>query len=393
MACESPTSPTALVYADRTITVPSQSRGWTAISVGGSHSCGIRTGGALRCWGANGSGQLGVRVTRGRCDARACEAVPVAVALPGPVTMVSAGERHSCALGASGEAYCWGENLQYQVGVEAESFVRVPTVVAPALRFVDVSAGATHSCAVRTNGVVYCWGEGRLGALGRADTLSSVIPQPIASDERFLRVSAGRWRSCAVATNGSLWCWGSEWESSKGNTDYFHERLTPHRVDGAPAMRSVSVSAMSICGVTLLDRALCWEANGFGQLGTGTLEGSTVPTAVATQETFTSVSAGILQSCALTPDGDAFCWGNDTFGQLGRPRTGEWCGALECRRSPAPVFGRLRFTSVATGLGTHTCGITVESAAVCWGLGVDGQLGDGWTRERQSLPVGVAGVQ
>ena len=48
-----------------------------------------------------------------------------------------------------------------------------------------------------------------------------------------------------------------------------------------------------------------------------------------------------------------------------------------------------RFVAVATGFGNHTCGVTVASAVLCWGLGSEGQLGDGYTRDRQSLPVGV----
>jgi alpha-tubulin suppressor-like RCC1 family protein len=257
------------------------------------------------------------------------------------------------------------------------------------MRFNQVSAGGTHTCAVRTNGVVYCWGEGRLGALGRGDTVSSVIPQPIASDERFEQVSAGSWRSCAVAVNAELWCWGAEWEGSQQSTDYFHQRLLPHRVSGAPPMRSVSVSGTAICGIAVDGTPLCWESNLFGQLGTGAIEGTTIPARVAVAEPLRSVSAGAIQGCGLTENAQALCWGNDSFGQIGIPRTGERCGVLECRRVPSAVFGGLRFTAVSTGFGVHSCGVTTNSAIVCWGLGNEGQLGDGWLRDRQSLPVGV----
>jgi alpha-tubulin suppressor-like RCC1 family protein len=154
-------------------------------------------------------------------------------------------------------------------------------------------------------------------------------------------------------------------------------------------MRAVSVAGSSICGVTTDDRAMCWESNNFGQLGIGSLEGTATPSQALTDEPLETVAAGIIQSCALARSGRALCWGNDTFGQLGIPRTGERCGDLECRRSPAPVFGEQRFVTVVTGPGSHSCGVTRSSALLCWGLGADGQLGDGWTRDRQSLPVGV----
>lgn len=390
-ACERPTAPVALVYADRPVVVPASAEGWRTVSVGGRHSCGVRLDERLYCWGSNTSGQLGVVRARGQC-ARApesCEASPRAVTIPERVRQVSAGDRHTCAITSDGALRCWGENLQFQTGVEALSYVSTPTPVAPALRFGQVAAGSTHTCAVRTNGVVYCWGEGRLGALGRGDTVSSVIPQPIASDERFEQVSTGGWRSCAVAVDGTVWCWGAEWEGSQDATDYFHERLLPRRVDGAPRMRSVSVSGTAICGVALDGTAYCWESNFFGQLGNGSSDGSLAPTRVAIDEPTLSATAGAIQSCGLTQSGRGLCWGNDSFGQLGIPRTGERCGALECRRTPGAVFGALRFASVVTGLGVHSCGVTTTTALVCWGLGSEGQLGDGWLRDRQSLPVPV----
>lgn len=391
-ACERPTSPTLYVYADRPIHAPAGARGWRAVSVGGAHTCAIRLDRSLFCWGANGSGQLGVANARGKCGGRRtspCEGIPTAVASSKRFATVSAGQRHSCGITTEGALYCWGESVQFQTGVQGNAFVATPQPVLPDLQFLDVSAGATHSCAVRTNGVVYCWGEGSLGALGGGDTLSSVLPAPIRSAERFVLVSAGRLRTCAIALDASAWCWGAEWEKSEGNLDFFHQRLLPHRVDGLPPVRAVSVGTSSNCAVSLEGVALCWEANGFAQLGNGSLVGTASPTPVASSERFTSVTTGIIQGCATALDGRAFCWGNNSFGQLGVPRPGEHCGALECSRSPIGVFGMLRFAAVATGFGNHACGLSLETAVFCWGLGGDGQLGDGYTRDRQSLPVGV----
>jgi len=391
VACDRSRAPTELVYADRPIVVPTSAEGWRNVTVGGSHSCGVEIDGQLFCWGSNASAQLGVDVARGQCGPlpHSCEASPRRVALGEPVRQVSAGDRHSCAVTESGAPYCWGENLRFQAGIEAETVVRLPAPVMPTARFLEVAAGATHSCALRTNGVVYCWGDGQLGALGRGDTTASVIPQPIQSDEHFVHVSSGRWRSCAIAVDNALWCWGAEWESSTGNSDTFHQRLLPHLVAGASAMRTVSVAASSICGVTTDDHAVCWESNGFAQLGLGTTVGTAVPTRVSMAEQVQSVSAGIIHSCGVTLAGLALCWGNDQFGQLGIPRTGERCAGLECRSTPSAVFGGLRFRAVVTGPGSHSCGVTDTSALLCWGLGTDGQLGDGWLRGRQSLPVPV----
>ncbi|MES2178320.1 MAG: hypothetical protein V4550_10725 [Gemmatimonadota bacterium] len=390
-ACDTPTAPTVLVYRDRPIEVAPASTGWKAVSVGAAHSCGIRLDGALYCWGSNASGQLGVDAARGKCGRfrSACEAGPRAVAPTLRFLHVSAGQRHTCAITTERRLYCWGDNVSFQVGVQGEFMVFAPTPIMPEAQFLDVGAGLTHTCAVRTNGVVYCFGDGTLGALGFGDTTTSVFPRPIDTQERFTRVSAGRLRSCAIALDGAAWCWGLEWESADGGFEYYHQRLSPHRINALPALRSISVSAISMCAVSVEGISLCWEANSFGQLGDGTTAGTATPTPVATDDRFLDVSSGIIQSCGTRVDGVAFCWGNNSFGQLGVPRPGEFCGSLECSRRPIAVFGQQRFVSIVTGLGNHSCGVSSTTAVLCWGLGADGQLGDGFTRDRQSLPVGV----
>ncbi len=394
-ACEPLTAPTGFVYADRAIAVPVTAAGWRSgsVTVGGSHSCAIRTNGVLYCWGGNNGGQLGVGVARGKCGrfGTPCEAGPRAVATTARFSAVSAGLRHTCGIAEDRALYCWGESFQFQTAVQGMARVPTPTPVLPGLLFIDVGAGMTHSCAVRTNGVVYCWGEGSFGALGRGDTVSSVIPAPVATSQRFIVVRSGRHRSCGIALDGAVWCWGAAWESSDGFFDFFGARLQPHRIDGLPAVRDVSVGITSICAITLDDVPYCWESNAFAQLGTGTLVSTATPSRVATTERLANVTTGIIQTCGTTVEGRALCWGNNSFGQLGVPRPGEVCGpaALECSRQPIGVFGGLRFSTLATGGGNHTCGVTRQTAVLCWGLGSEGQLGDGYTRDRQSLPVAV----
>src|SRR5262245_60804923 len=73
-----------------------------AVTAGDTHSCALTTGGAVKCWGDNSSGQLG--------DNRACGSVcitPVAVSgLEGDVTAISAGRTHTWALHGAAAALC-----------------------------------------------------------------------------------------------------------------------------------------------------------------------------------------------------------------------------------------------------------------------------------------------
>jgi hypothetical protein len=97
---------------------------------------------------------------------------------------------------------------------------------------------------------------------------------------------------------------------------------------------------------------------------------------------FTQVSAGDYHTCAVTPENRAYCWGENWAGQLGN-------GTGTSSNKPVPVAGGLRFLQVSAG-GSFTCGITTSNKAYCWGLSLFGSLGTG-TGSGSSVPVAVAG--
>jgi alpha-tubulin suppressor-like RCC1 family protein len=85
---------------------------------------------------------------------------------------------------------------------------------------------------------------------------------------------------------------------------------------------------------------------------------------------FTSIDAGERHTCALTADGTAYCWGLNNRGQLGD-------GTPSSRSVPAAVSGGLRFQQIAAGgyFSGHTCALTTAGAVYCWGVNDQGQLG------------------
>jgi alpha-tubulin suppressor-like RCC1 family protein len=139
-------------------------RAFVAIDAGLRHTCAINTSGALLCWGLNLSGQLG--------NASFDPYVPVPIAInfnlpPGPpllVTSVSAGA-HTCAV-ANGALRCWGENTFGQLGIGLVPSVATPTnVILPGLP-TSISVARDHTCANVPAAGVYCWGKNFDGQLG-----------------------------------------------------------------------------------------------------------------------------------------------------------------------------------------------------------------------------------
>src|SRR3989454_744696 len=112
--------------------------------------------------------------------------------------------------------------------------------------------------------------------------------------------------------------------------------------------------------------------------------GAKSPTQPAAPRPFTTVSAGGSHTCRVSADGAAYCWGSNGNAQLGNGDT-----APRSSPVPVPVAGGVSFAAVSAGY-FHVCGVTAAGAAYCWGSGYEGQLGNGtrWGRLSPTLVVG-----
>jgi hypothetical protein len=112
---------------------------------------------------------------------------------------------------------------------------------------------------------------------------------------------------------------------------------------------------------------------------------------------FWQVSGGYGFTCAITTDNAAWCWGDNLSGQLGaenglalRDCIGA-AGPFACSTKPVRVAaGDRTFRQIAAGYN-HTCGVTTDFQAWCWGSNQAGELGAGTTTDWSPVPVAVAG--
>lgn len=115
--------------------------------------------------------------------------------------------------------------------------------------------------------------------------------------------------------------------------------------------------------------------------GASGLTGQVTFTAIGT-ESYVAVSAGIYHTCALSSNGTAYCWGKQAGGTLGN-------GSSDTGRAltPAPVVGGLSFDSLTLG-GYHACALTKSGSAYCWG---ENGLGAGPGTQYATVPTQVQG--
>ena len=212
----------------------------SAVTGGYNHNCTLLTGGAIECWGANYSGQLGngtltqstvpvgvsglytATSTPISCPTRSCGSgrscawgAPACVSgttttYTGNAIALGIGNMgdHTCAVISGGTVQCWGDNTYGQLGNGTTTNSSTPVSVTGISTATAVAVGGYHSCARLSDSTVKCWGWNILGQLGNGTTTDSLVPVTVSGVLDATTISAGFDHSCAVHSDHSVTCWG-----------------------------------------------------------------------------------------------------------------------------------------------------------------------------------------
>jgi alpha-tubulin suppressor-like RCC1 family protein len=401
------------------------------VAMGDGHTCAIRWGNAVYCWGDNTYGQLGV-------DPLTVTSVAEPMVIPELTrrtwAMVVAGHNHTCVLpgiDSGARPWCWGDNSAGQVdpGARGQRMRVTPREVPMDTRFVSLCAGQRHTCGVRPDGAVQCWGSNAAGQLNPADMRDDYRfgnPITFPGGARAEEVGCGQSHTCARLNNGGVWCWGDNSRGQLGVGDLMARmapmqvslgsqavqlavggrhtcvrtgpstddvrcwgdtdraqvlpnasstpRATPYTINRTAIQgpRAVVAGQDHTCVVTSDRLVRCWGDNRALQLGIQRVSYTVaVPGAgtVVGVVDAESLAAGVASTCATLRDGTMRCWGRNTGGQLGD-------GSLPARATPRLVPGLGDVIAVATS-DKNTCAVDAQRAVWCWGANDNGQLGNG----------------
>ena len=363
------------------VPVSASSRTYKAISSGYDYACALTTAGKAYCWGDNRVGQLG-----NSDGTHADQDHSVAVDTDLQFKSITAGYSHACALTTAGAAYCWGVNVNGQLGNGNTTNQDAPALVDTVQTFKSISAGTYHTCALTSAGVAYCWGIGSDGQLGTGNTTTEETPVAVDTDLRFKSIAASELHTCALTKAGVAYCWGDNFEGYVGNNDLGGaDQGTPVAVDTDLKFASITAGIYHTCTLTKASNVYCWGENDFGQLGDGTNEDAGSPVEMdlsGVSGKIASVAAGssAYSTCVVTIKGNVYCTGYGEYGVFGDGYDGD-CTTL------VPGATGLKVKTVVVS-DYNGYGLTKDGKAYAWGDDGDaGQLGNGADGENRYHPV------
>lgn len=248
------------------------------VDFGAYHGCAVQTSGVVTCWGDGYDGKLGNGDgSGGQQDS------PVVADAGTNYVRVSAGRNHTCGITTAGLMRCWGDNGSGQIGDGTTATPRLAAITVDGTNtYSFVSVGDDSNCAITTAGVLKCWGDNGYGQLGDNSNVSKSSPTIIDTGTTYSKVSVGGvyyMHTCAVTTSGVLKCWGDNGSGQLGNGSTTSSSV-PIIIDSGVSYKDVSVNFDHSCGVTTAGVLKCWGSNGSGQLGLGNTTSQNVPTAV-----------------------------------------------------------------------------------------------------------------
>jgi alpha-tubulin suppressor-like RCC1 family protein len=325
-----------------------------AIDAGYRHACALLDDGSIKCWGDGEVGALGLGDTsdRGKSPGEMGDALPaVALGTGRSALAISVAGRHTCALLDDGSVKCWGNNGSGELGLgDRETRGDGPGEMGDALPAVDlgsgrkavsVAVGTRHACALLDDGSLKCWGANNWGALGVGDTTTrGALPDQMGNALPVVPVGRGLAGAKLVVSDGTgllfpdgtFECWGWNDYGQLGDGSTLTRGARPGEltdllpVDLAPSA-DVRAGWGWKCALSSDQALKCWGVNQAGQLGRGDNErrgdqpgemgDALAAVDLGRDRAVVAVDVGDYQGCALLDDASIKCWGSGDRGGLG----------------------------------------------------------------------------
>lgn len=297
--------------------------GIVGLTSGQIHACAlVQLGGGVRevhCWGQCNSDVLGAD-----CVDAGVATGPVLdenLLLIDDVIELAAGMEHTCILRPGGKVQCWGHNNHRQIGngsmdnaVPHPSSVLEATSGLPLSGIVLLAAHGDTSCGANAVGEVYCWGVSPMAdeAVGQATKVAT-----LSAKLKKLAVGTSA-QVCVIDSQDKLLCWGrnSNNQAVSGKVDAGDFVTTPVEIVTGKTPIDVGLGNEHSCAAEG-PVIQCWGAwnDGVPSSGVDPILLTAVP------GNYVQMGGAYFANCARSDLGKVICFGENAGAWVGSPQT------------------------------------------------------------------------
>jgi hypothetical protein len=300
---------------------------------------------------------------------------------------IATGETHTCALLDNHRVKCWGANGHGQLGYgDAQMRGNSPADMGNALPFVDLGTGRTatkiaagryDTCAILDDGSLKCWGWSGLNGhfpddIGDAPNETGDNLRPLNfGGRRVLDVAIGNEVACAAAEDETVWCWRASSDSpqlqaglpskavksltasGQGVVALYSDGTVSPNLPSSPGGVSIFAAGQTFLALSGANLAATCGLSDSTTVVCSAPIGPTLPLALPSSATALGMQwAGYL--CVVFSDGSVQCPGEPCSGAY-------WCDAQ----------GRIATgggaTAISYGGSRFSCVVLADGNVKCWG--------------------------
>lgn len=344
-----------------------------ALAFSGNFGCATLMTGQVFCFGMNNLGQLGT----GNFAARN---TPVELRLPGraKVRELMIGQDHACVVDLTGDVYCWGANGSGQVGVNDDELDfnnrNTPTKVSLPAPARTLILAEYASCVQLVSDESYCWGQNYYGELGTQASTQRNAPLPAdLFPKRARPLSIGSYSAFLLDAAGKLFAIGNNTYGrfGIGTFNNIPERLYEVPLEEEPS--EVASTYYNLCILSKKGNVACAGYGGYGVLGNGGIYDSANLTQVNLPVQAKKIWTYYSGACAWLVDNRVYCWGYNG----GPIRSLGLSSGNYYVYTPAEVTLGTDVLNVFPGDSNGGCYLDSIRRLKCWGGNDFGRLGTG----------------
>jgi len=381
----------------------------------GHHTCAIKNN-AVRCFGYNDRGQLGIDVSIQKVPGDAADLGDGFVP-----NSVHCGFQHTCVVSTAKTMKCFGDNYWGQLGYENTDQAprgAIPEEVELPSGFLvsEVVGGYDATCVLSTTSDVLCFGRNRFGQLGieskdiiaigdDENEMGDFLKYTDLGDFQAAKLIAGAYSFCALSVDGKVKCWGynkygqlglghtTHWGDNEGSMG---DNLETLDLGTNFVVASLDCGHVHCCALSFDNVFKCWGHGDSGRIGRGNVDNwGGKQGQMGDNLASVSLGAGFIvrefmtkekSTCTISTDGRIKCFGDNEDGEL---FVGD---RIDRGDNPDEMGDHLPFANVGTGFdmsathvvggghsGSHFCLLqdSGDLLAKCWGYDTSGQCGIG----------------